>query len=100
MKSGNKLLLSLCALVLTALALLPAAAAAGGSEKCPKGQTGTPPYCTTPSNKFKLGTIKHQGTSAKIRVTVPGPGVIKASGKRLLTTKATAKAAGKFWLPL
>ena len=98
MNSRNKLLLAVCALVLAALSLLPAAAA--GTGKCPKGQTGTPPYCTTISNKFWLHTIKHEGTSAKIKVKVSGPGVVTASGKGLLTTKATAKSAGKFWLPL
>lgn len=96
MNSGNKLLLALCALVLTVLAL----ASVAGAETCPKGQVGTPPYCTTPSNNFTLETVKHEGTSAKIRVKVPGSGVITASGKDLLATKATAKSAGKFWLPL
>lgn len=98
MNLGNKLLVSVCALVLAALSLLPAGAAA--AEKCPKGQAGTPPYCTTPSNKFWLHTVKHEGTSAKIKVKVSGPGVVTASGKYLLTTKATAKSAGRFWLPL
>jgi hypothetical protein len=98
MNSGNKLLLAVCALVLTALTLVPGAAV--GAEKCPKGQTGTPPYCTTPSNKFWLQTVKHEGTSAKIKVKISGPGVVTASGKYLLTTKATAKSAGKFWMPL
>jgi hypothetical protein len=93
----NKLLPIVCALALVALAPPPGAVAA---EKCPKGQTGTPPYCTTPSNKFWLQTVKHEGTSAKIRVKVSGPGVVTASGKYLQTTKATAKSAGRFWLPL
>lgn len=98
MNLGNKLLLAVCALALAALSLLPAGAVA--AEKCPKGQTGTPPYCTTPSNKFWLHTIKHEGTSAKIKVKVSGPGVVTASAKDLLTTKATAKSSGRFWLPL
>lgn len=96
MNSGNKLLLALCALALTALAL----ASVAGAETCPKGQVGTPPYCTTPSNNFTLETVKHEGTSAKIRVKVPAPGVVTASAKYLVTTKATAKSAGRFWLPL
>lgn len=96
MNSSNKLLLALCALVLAAFASAPVA----GAERCPKGQVGTPPYCTTPSNAFTLETVKHEGAAAKIRVKVPGAGVITASGKDLLTTKATAKSAGKFWLPL
>jgi len=98
LNSRNKLLLAVCALVLAALSLLPAAAS--GTEKCPKGQTGTPPYCTTPANKFWLHTVKHEGTSAKIKVKVSGPGIVTASGKGLLTTKATAKSAGRFWLPM
>jgi hypothetical protein len=96
MKPGDKLLLAVCALVLTVLAI-PSVA---GAESCPIGQTGTPPYCTTPANKFTLETVKREGASARIRVKVPGPGAITASGKDLLTTKATAKSAGKFWLPL
>jgi hypothetical protein len=97
---GNKLLLAVCALALAALSLLPAGAGAAAPPKCPKGQTGTPPYCTNISNKFWLHTVKHGGTSAKIKVKVSGPGVVTASGKYLLTTKATAKSAGRFWLPL
>jgi hypothetical protein len=96
MSSGNKLLLAVCALALSALALTSVAAA----DTCPKGQVGTPPYCTTPSNQFWLQTVKHEGTSAKIRIKVPGPGTVTASAKYLLTTKATANSAGKFWLPL
>jgi hypothetical protein len=90
---GKKLLPAVCALVLAAL--VPTAAAA---EQCPTGQYGTPPYCTT---AFQLQTVKHEGVQAKIRVKVPGPGTITASAKKyLLTTKATAKSAGRFWLPL
>ncbi len=96
MDSGKKLLLAVCALVLAALSLLPAVAA--GTEKCPKGQAGTPPYCT--SVKFWLQTVKHEGTSAKIRVKVSAPGVVTAAAKYLVTVKATAKQAGRFWLPL
>ena len=90
MKPSNKLLLAVCALVLAVLAI----ASPAGAASCPKGQVGTPPYCTTPSNNFKLETIKHEGVAAKIRVKVPGPGIVTASGKDLLTTKATAKSAG------
>jgi hypothetical protein len=96
MNSSKKLLLVACALALAALALSPVAAA----ESCPKGQVGTPPYCTTPSNRFTLETVKHEGTSAKIRIRLPGPGVVTASGKYLQTTTGTAKSAGKFWFPL
>lgn len=94
MNSGNKLRLAVCALALMALAL-PSVAAA---ETCPKGQVGTPPYCT--AAKFWLQTVKHEGTSAKIRVKVSAPGVVVASAKDLVTAKATAKKAGRFWLPL
>ena len=97
MSSGNKLLAAVCALVLVALVLSPAA----GAESCPKGQVGTPPYCTTSSTKFWLQTVKHEGTSARIRVKVSAPGVVTASAaKYLVTTKVTAKSAGRFWLPL
>jgi hypothetical protein len=95
MNSGNKLLVTVCALVLVALAM-PSVAAA---ETCPKGQAGTPPYYCT-KVKFWLQTVKHEGTSAKIRVKVSAPGVIEASAKYLQTVKATAKSAGRFWLPL
>src|SRR5262249_20857924 len=83
-----------CALVLLALAA-PSLAAAG---KCPKGQAGTPPYCA--KVKFWLQTVKHEGTSAKIRVKVSAPGVVTAKAKYLVTVKATAKKTGRFWLPL
>jgi len=96
LNSRNKLVLGVCALVLAALSLLPAAASS--AEKCPKGQIGTPPYCTYA--KFWLHTVKHEGTSAKIKVKVSAPGVVTASAKYLLTTKATAKSAGRFWLPM
>jgi hypothetical protein len=96
MNSGKKLLLAVCALVLAVLALLPASA---GAETCPKGQAGTPPYYCT-QVKFWLQTVKHEGTSAKIRVKVSAPGVVTASAKYLVTAKATAKSAGRFWLPL
>lgn len=94
MSSGNKRLLGVCALVLLALAA-PSLAAA---EDCPKGQAGTPPYCA--KVKFWLQTVKHEGTSAKIRVKVSAPGVVTAEAKYLVTVKATAKKAGRFWLPL
>jgi hypothetical protein len=96
MNSGNKLLLAVCALVLVALAT---PSLAGATEKCPKGQAGTPPYYCT-KVKFWLQTVKHEGTSAKIKVKVSAPGVVTASAKYLVTTKATAKSAGRFWLPL
>ncbi len=97
MNLGNKLLLAVCALVLATLSLMPTVAA--GTEKCPKGQVGTPPsYCT--KVRFWLQTVKHEGTSARIRVKVSAPGVVTASAKYLVTTKATAKSAGRFWLPL
>jgi hypothetical protein len=94
MSSGNKRLLGVCALVLLALAA-PSLAAAG---KCPKGQAGLPPYCA--KVKFWLQTVKHEGTSAKIRIKVSAPGVVTAKAKYLVTVKATAKKAGRFWLPL
>lgn len=102
MNLGNKLFAGLsagaCALVLAAL-LLPAVAVAGG-HGCPKGQTGTPPYCTKPSNNFQLQTVKHEGTRAKIRIKVPGPGVVKATGKYLVPATAKPKAKGRFWMTL
>lgn len=94
MNSGNKRLLGVCALVLLALAA-PSFAVA---EDCPKGQAGTPPYCA--KVKFWLQTVKHEGTQAKIRVKVSAPGVVTAAAKYLVTVKATASKAGRFWLPL
>jgi hypothetical protein len=94
MSSRNKRLLWVCALVLLALAA-PSLAVA---QTCPKGQVGTPPYCA--KVKFWLQTVKHEGTSAKIRVKVSAPGVVTAAAKYLVTVKATAKKAGRFWLPL
>jgi hypothetical protein len=94
MSSGNKRLLGVCALVLLALAA-PSLATA---EMCPKRQAGTPPYCA--KVKFWLQTVKHEGTQAKIRIKVSAPGVVTAKAKYLITVKATAKKAGRFWLPL
>lgn len=94
MSSGNKRLLGVCALVLLALA----APSFASAESCPKGQVGAPPYCA--KVKFWLQTVRHEGTAAKIRIKVSAPGVVTAAAKYLVTVKATAKKAGRFWLPL
>jgi hypothetical protein len=71
--------------IVVALAL-PAAAAAA---EC------TPPYCQAPpSNHFNLRKVGHPKTGVvTIRVKVPGPGVLRASGKLMRKVKARAKAA-------
>ncbi len=95
----NRLLLLLAgALAVVALAL-PAASPAAG---CPKGQTGTPPYCTPlPSNKFNLGKVKHPSTGVvTIRVKVFSGGTFTATADLMKTAKATGKSAGSFTLKL
>jgi hypothetical protein len=95
----NRLLLLLAgALAVIALAL-PAASPAAG---CPKGQTGTPPYCTpVPSNKFNLGKVKHPSTGVvTIRVKVSSGGTFTATADLMKTAKATGKSAGSFTLKL
>jgi hypothetical protein len=95
----NRLLLLLAgALAVVALAL-PAASSAAG---CPKGQTGTPPYCTPlPSNKFNLGKVKHPSTGVvTIRVKVYSGGIFTATADLMKTAKATGKSAGSFTLKL
>jgi hypothetical protein len=96
---GNRLLLLLAgALAVVALAL-PAASFAAG---CPKGQTGTPPYCTpVASNKFNLGKVKHPSTGVvTIRVKVYSGGTFTATADLMKTAKATGKSAGSFTLKL
>lgn len=95
----NRLLLLLAgALAVIALAL-PAASFAAG---CPKGQTGTPPYCSPlPSNKFNLGKVKHPSTGVvTIRVKVSSGGTFTATADLMKTAKATGKSAGSFTLKL
>ena len=95
----DRLLLLLAgALAVIALAL-PAASPASG---CPKGQTGTPPYCTPlPSNKFNLGKVKHPSTGVvTIRVKVSSGGTFTAAADLMKTAKATGKSAGSFTLKL
>jgi hypothetical protein len=95
----NRLLLLLAgALAVIALAL-PAASSADG---CPKGQTGTPPYCSPlPSNKFNLGKVKHPSTGVvTIRVKVSSGGTFTATADLMKTAKATGKSAGSFTLKL
>jgi len=95
----NRLLLLLAgALAVVALAL-PAASTADG---CPKGQAGTPPYCTPlPSNKFNLGKVKHPSTGVvTIRVKVSSGGTFTATADLMKTAKATGKSAGSFTLKL
>lgn len=96
---GNRLLLLLAgALAVVALAL-PGVSFADG---CPKGQTGTPPYCTPlPSNKFNLGKVKHPSTGVvTIRVKVSSGGTFTATAGLMKTAKATGKSAGSFTLKL
>jgi hypothetical protein len=96
----NRLLLLLAG-ALTALALaLPAASSAA---ECPKGQTGTPPYCAPlpPSNKFNLGKVKHPSTGVvTIRVRVSSGGTFTATAPLMKTAKATGKTGGTFTLKL
>jgi len=95
MRSGNKLLLGVGALLAIVALLAPSAVAA---ETCPKGQTGTPPYCT--KVKFWLQTVKHEEPNAKIRVKVLAPGSVTASSPYIKTVTAKASSAGRFWMPL
>ncbi|HEY6729823.1 MAG TPA: IPT/TIG domain-containing protein [Solirubrobacterales bacterium] len=56
----------------------------------------TPP----PSNEAKPGSAKPQGQNMILKVTVPGAGTLRATGKNLATATATAKGAGTASLKL
>jgi hypothetical protein len=83
--------------VVVALALaLPSAATASGC---------TPPYCPGPTpkpdNHFNLRKVGHPKTGVvTIRIKVPGPGVVTASGREMVRVKARARAAGTFTMRL
>jgi hypothetical protein len=55
---------------------------------------------TPPSNVAQPGAAKAQGETIALKVTVPGPGTLKATGKNLATANATAKGAGVVTLKL
>ncbi len=46
-----------------------------------------------------LGAVKVKGASGSIAVTVPGPGILKASAKQLAPSKANSKRAGTVQVP-
>lgn len=55
-----------------------------------------------PDNEIKLGKVKRnerKGT-AKLFVTVPGPGLLKLSGEQVKPVKKTVKKGGKVGLPV
>ncbi len=60
----------------------------------------TATFTQEPSNKFTLGAAKPQGTAVALKVTVPGPGTLAASGKDLKKTKASPRRAGTLSLKL
>jgi phosphodiesterase/alkaline phosphatase D-like protein len=53
-----------------------------------------------PSNVIKIGSAKQKGLDITLKVTVPGPGALSATGKKMKPAKATAKAAGTTSLKL
>lgn len=54
-----------------------------------------------PPNNFTLGKVKHPKTGVvTIRIKVPGPGAMEASGRVMKTVRARAKAAGAYLLRL
>ena len=60
----------------------------------------TATFTAEPSNKFTIGAAKPQGTGVALKVTVPGPGTLAASGKDLKKTKASPRGAGTLSLKL
>ncbi len=82
---------------------------AGGTTQG-EGQTfttATPETCATnvalclkPSNKFTIGPAKRQGSAIALRVTLPGPGEVIASGKDLEGANVSSLAPGAVSLTL
>lgn len=64
--------------------------------------TISPPPTTPapPSNKFSVGSATAKGTTAALQVSVPGPGIVSASGKDLKPATAVASAEGAVSLKL
>ncbi len=60
-----------------------------------------PPPPPPPPNNFTLGKVKHPQTGVvTIRIAVPGPGTMTATGRAMKTVKARAKAGGNYILRL
>jgi hypothetical protein len=53
-----------------------------------------------PSNRAKPGAVKQQGQDLALKVTVPGAGVVTASGDNLVKAHGTAKGTGTLTLTL
>jgi hypothetical protein len=53
-----------------------------------------------PENKITLGSAKPKGENIALKVTVPGAGSLKATGKKMATLKGNAKGAGTVTLKL
>jgi hypothetical protein len=53
-----------------------------------------------PNNRAKPGSAESQGLNVALRVTVPGPGTLSATAKKMAKAKGTAKAAGPVKLML
>jgi hypothetical protein len=60
----------------------------------------TPPTHTPPSNSATPGSAKSSGSTVTLKVNVPGPGTVAASGKGLVGAKVDAKGAGAVQLKL
>ena len=56
--------------------------------------------CPPPSNAVKLGSAKQKGSTIALKVTVPGPGALVATGKNLKKAKASAGGPGTLSLKL
>lgn len=76
----SRLTLLIAAAAVAALMLIPSAASAA---TCPAGQEGTPPYCKIPPPPTFTVVSAGANTDGTDTVTlnVPGPGVLKISGK-------------------
>ena len=59
-----------------------------------------PPSARSISNKFTIGPAKPQGSAIALRVTLPGPGEVIASGKDLEGANVSSLAPGAVSLTL
>ncbi len=64
----------------------------------PKPEDPKPP--APPSNEAKPGAAKAQGENVMLKLSVPGAGTLKATGKNLAPTTGSAKGAGTVSLKL
>lgn len=77
----------LCVTAATAVALLAPMSSQGAV--CPPGQTGTPPYCVTPTIVIKK--VKATPAAITITVKVNAAGRVKVSGKGIKTTTVSVQ---------